>query len=334
MFNRIYNGNNSNQAWPDKSATRKNNLFSQLQSFQNNLNSSQHFLENQETTFNRKNQLDSIQSAYNSNYLSFYFNKDSNANNNQSSFYSITNKEQQRKNSFKFENALSEITMKSRDEDVSSNYTVDSDSGELNKLLRKNKIRREVAKMIIRNNQCLSLLVEGDVIEYVKDEDDIESKEHLKKWSLYMGNSMIMRFDVETKSIIYESYWRIADKNFVFINREYDKRWRTLPIYEILKRARVAHENKKRFKKKFSSDKNFVLWCRFSINKSELDCSTEFNEYSFNDAKDFLLNRFLNSLDQAEETAIVQSQKKPVKYKLTFLFHENKNRSKNKTKHD
>jgi hypothetical protein len=331
MFNRIYNDNNSNQAWPDKSATRKINQF---QSFQNNLNSSQHFLVNQESSFNRKNQLDSIQSAYNSSNLSFYFNKDSNANgnNNQSSFYSITNKEHQRKNSFKFENVPSEITLKSRDDDVSSNKTVDSDSVELNKLLRKNKIRREVAKMIIRNQQCLSLLIEGDVIEYVKDENDIESKEHLKKWSLYMGNSMIMRFDVETKSIIYESYWRIADKNFVFINREYDKRWRTLPIYEMLKRARVAHENKKRFKKKFSSDKNFVLWCRFSINKSELDVSTEFNEYSFSDAKDFLMNRFLNSLDQAEETAL--SQKTPVKYKLTFLFHENKNRSKIKTKHD
>jgi len=327
MFNRIYNDNNLNQIWPLDS-NRMN--FNQFSSVKNNIYSSQHGFEIQKTTSNRKNRLDSIQSPYNSKHLSFYFNNDSNNNgyNNHNSFYSITNKEHRRKNSFKIDNQQSETNSKSRNDDVSSDITVESFSEELNKLLSKKMVDREAAKMIIRNQKCLKLLIEGDLIEYVKDEDDIESKDFLKKWAVYMGNNMTMRYDFEKKNIIYESYWRIANKNFIFINREYDKRWLVLPIYEILKRARVAHENKMVLNKAFSSGKNFVLWCRFGINKSELDMSTELNEYSSKDAKDFLMNLFLNSLDQAEEKV----EKSPVKYKLTFLFHENKNKSKKSIK--
>ena len=327
MFNRIYNDKNSKQLWSENVNQRN---YDRLKS--NNKVSGKNF-ESLESCSNLKTPHDSIQLPCSPNYLSFYFNKDPNVNNNHSSFYSITDKKQQRKNSFKFNYKSSETSTKSRSDDDFSDFTIDLYSKELKKLLSKKKIRHEAAKMILRNQQCLNLLIEGDIIEYVKKEDDIESKEYLKSWAIYMGNSMTMRFDAETKSVIYESYWHIADKNFIFINREYDKRWLVFPIYEILKRARVAHEKKIILRKLFSSDKNFVFWCRFGINTSELDVSTEPNDHSYKDAKEFLMDRFFNSFVQAEEK-VKSQEEKAVKYKLTFLFHENKNRSKKTYKKD
>lgn len=125
--------------------------------------------------------------------------------------------------------------------------------------------------------------------------------------------SVLSRFDEKEKQIRYEPYWRIASKNYIFINRDLDKRLHTLPIYEILNKARFAYANNRYYSKKFSSAKNFAMWCRFNINKSDIDFSTlahhketkegnTFNEHlSAKAAKEFLIEKFLGSLDQAEE---------------------------------
>lgn len=284
---------------------------------------------------NHKNQFDLNKFVNLKKNLSFYFNdvnkskslnkNHNNSNNDDSMFYSISNLNQQRKNSFKFNTNQSNA---SNDKDL-TDLAIDLSSIEFGKLLKSKKVNRDTAKMILRNQSCLSILVEGDLIEYVKDENDIEGNDHLRNWAIYMGNSMIMRFDVGIKSIIYESYWKLACKFFIFINREFDKRLCTLPIYEILKRARKAFENKSLFVKKFSSDKNFAMWCRFDLNKSDIDIGTEQNGHSSVEAKNFVLDRFLNSLDQAEEKVSIGKNSKS---RLTFLFHENQKLQK-KPKH-
>ncbi|CAF1078189.1 unnamed protein product [Brachionus calyciflorus] len=166
------------------------------------------------------------------------------------------------------------------------------------------KLSHKTLRRIERNQSCLSILIEGDLIEYVKDESDMESQNSTAKWAIYMGNSKIMRFDVKMGVILYESYWKIAKNNYIFINRDLDKRLMTLPIYETLKKARKAYENQKKYIKLFSSDKNFCTWCRFNINKSDIDFSTDVKngiKMTSTEAKEFLLNKFLNSLDLAQD---------------------------------
>ncbi len=50
-------------------------------------------------------------------------------------------------------------------------------------------------------------------------------------------------------------------------------------------------------RKKFSSDKNFTMWCRFDINKSDVDFATDQGKYSSKFAKEFLLEKFFTSLE-------------------------------------
>ena len=326
--NRILNENNiqfNYNPWAE-SISRSTNQYPNVERNPNNLINENVFYSQNSPLYKalvHRNQLNksyNISPLNNSNFKSFYFNNNpNNITSNNASFYSISNQNQQRKNSFHldFNNSyldnLSELT--------------DSDSNKFSKLLKSKRINREVAKMIIRNKNCLSLLIEGDLIEYVNDPNDVDGKELLRKWAIYMGNNMIMKF--ENEKIIYESYWRIGDKYFIFINREFDKRLCTLPIYEILKRARRAFDKRDVLSKKFSSDKNFAMWCRFDLNKTDIDMSTD--QYG-KDAKEFLLERFLNSLDQAEEKDVKNDDDKAdkeKKYNLTFLLCENQKFPKN-----
>lgn len=161
---------------------------------------------------------------------------------------------------------------------------------------------KETVKRLERNQECLSILIEGDIIEYVTEERHLmNDREYDHHWAIYMGNSMIMRHDTKRKQIIYESYWKIANEMYIFINKDLDKRLTTLPIYETLYRARNAHMYNKRFNKKFSSDKNFAMWCRFDINKSDIDFATDNGNYSSTAAKGFIIQRFLERIDEAEE---------------------------------
>lgn len=166
------------------------------------------------------------------------------------------------------------------------------------------KINQESYKRLKRNQGCLSNLIEGDLIEYVLNEDDLDLREALHYWAIYMGNSMIMRFDNKRKLVVYESYWKIANDYYIYINRDLDKKLLTLPIYEILKRARRAHAKSTSTnvnvtpKTTFSSDKNFATWCRFDINKSDIELATDKGKYSSKLAKDFLLKKFFLSLEK------------------------------------
>lgn len=174
---------------------------------------------------------------------------------------------------------------------------------EYNKLFSK-QLSKDTIKLLERNQGALSMLIEGDIIEYVVNEDDYDTKDYKHFWAIYMGNSMIMRFDIKEnnkKQIVYESYWKVANENNIYINKDLDKRLTTLPIYETLYRARNAHTNNKKFNKKFSSDKNFALWCRFDINKSDIEFATDKGYYSSSLAKVFLIEKFMDRLGEAKE---------------------------------
>lgn len=164
-------------------------------------------------------------------------------------------------------------------------------------------------KLLERNQGCLSMLIEGDIIEYVVNEDDFDNRDNKGFWAIYMGNSMIMRLDQVKKQIVYESYWKVANENYIYINKELDKRLTTLPIYETLYRARNANNNKK-MAKKFSSDRNFAMWCRFDINRSDIDLATNSAEYNSADAKFWLIGKFMESLSLGEKLEPKTDRKK------------------------
>ncbi len=166
-----------------------------------------------------------------------------------------------------------------------------------------------MVELLRRNQECLSVLIEGDILEYVVDERDFEDSDNKHKWAIYMGNSMIMRRDNTKKQIVYESYWKVANENYIYINKDLDKKLKTLPIYETLYRARRAHK-KKQMTKQFSSDKNFAMWCRFDVNKSDIEMATEYENYSVKGAKIFVISKFLERLNEAKE--LNKSRKKKV----------------------
>lgn len=206
---------------------------------------------------------------------------------------------------------------------------------EINKFISKNKrlfskeLSADTLKRLERNQELLSMIIEGDIIEYVENERDIEEREYLHRWAIYMGNSMIMRLDINKNKIIYESYWKIANGNYIFVNKDLDRKLITLPIYETLYRARKAHKSKKTVKK-FSSDKNFAMWCRFNINRSDIEFATDNGKYSSHSAREFIIQKFFASLELAEEHELkldTSKEPKTVKVRSKLPKAEKKNAS-------
>lgn len=189
-----------------------------------------------------------------------------------------------------------------QNEDLFDDPNFDSTLENLINQIDNEKFSQKALKRIERNQTCLSILIEGDLIEYVKDESDMEDQDCVK-WALYMGNSKIMRFDAKKRLVVYESYWKIAKSNYVFINKDLERRLIALPIYETLRKARRAYENQRKYSKMFSCEKNFCTWCRFNINKSDIDFATDAMNGAkccSPEAKEFLLDKFLNSLHLAQ----------------------------------
>ena len=191
-------------------------------------------------------------------------------------------------------------TSELNNDDLNSDYSCFDVFDKYKKLIGTELNDKEINRLK-RNQECLTILIEGDLIEYVEKETDMDERDKLQKWAVYMGNSMIMRFDNIKKLIIYESYWKIANENYVYINRDLDKRLLTLPIYETLDRARDAHANNLTMSKNFFSDKYFAMWCRFDINKSDIEVATDNGNYSSTAAKEFLFEKFFQSIIDFEE---------------------------------
>jgi hypothetical protein len=121
-------------------------------------------------------------------------------------------------------------------------------------------MNEEMMRKLRHNEDCLGLFSEGDLIEYIDDDMNVDDRDHPRFMAIYMGNSMIMRFCSKTKSIVYESYWKIAYNYYIYLNRDLDKKFFTLPIHEILNRANNTYVNNVKMSKYFNSDKNFALW--------------------------------------------------------------------------
>ena len=59
---------------------------------------------------------------------------------------------------------------------------------------------------------------------------------------------------------------------------------------------RHAYMNRAVMADMFSSDRNFATWCRYDVNRSELDAATDDQgAYSPREAKDALIKMFLDS---------------------------------------
>lgn len=322
-----YNNNNSNQ-WNLESASLNPSLQN-LQLSQNNLyhhNSSLHLNQSYDANLNQ-NGLDLHINTNNSNkYLNGYTQNQTRgylANKRYSNYeyqlndYAYTanlnrvtfnDDERLKKKNRNFKvylfetNEVSSTDQEDR-EDMEDEYDTFE---EYNKLFNKQQLNKETLARLQRNNECLSVLIEGDIIEYVIDEQDFEDPDNKHHWwAIYMGNSMIMRRDNQRKLIIYESYWKIANEHYIYINKDLDKRLTTLPIYETLYRARNAQRNRK-MGKRFSSDQNFAMWCRFDVNRSEIDVATDSGSYSAREAKVFLIDRFIERLDEAKEKKLME----------------------------
>jgi hypothetical protein len=149
-------------------------------------------------------------------------------------------------------------------------------------------------KLIERNKSCLGVLTESDIIEYVEQETDLDDRDNPRNWALYMGNSMIIRFCKDLGTIVYESYWRIATRYLIYINKDLDKRLYNLATNYVLNRARKAYSNRDFYSKLFSCDRNFVTWCKFDINKSDIEFAIM--NVNFTKSKEFILEKFMNSL--------------------------------------
>ena len=162
-------------------------------------------------------------------------------------------------------------------------------------LNNKNILSEEAMKRIKRNQDCLAVLTEGDIIEYVKNESDLDDRDNNRMWAIYMGKSALIRYCAETHSIVSEPYWRIATKYLIYINKDMDKRLFTLPIFEVLNRARRAFTNTEFYAKFFSSDRNFATWCRFDINKSDIEFAIHVDNHT--QSKEFVMRRFMSSIE-------------------------------------
>lgn len=338
-INLALNGNLVNSNYELTRNNQSNSRISKHNSINNISNNNNNYYQNYylnnnnnlNTTNNSKN---NISNSIGSNLNGYYMTNDNtqnyyqNNNNNlrRSSFYYYNNNDNYAYNDIyaNIRKNQSDTSMSASTEENSSEYS-EFDLAELNNLLRNRELDEETIKRLERNQNCLTLLVEGDLIEYIDNENEIEDRDYARKWALYMGNSMIMRFDERLKTIVYESYWKIADRYYIFINRDYDKRLYTLPIYEILNKARSSYANRATFSKKFSSDKNFAMWCRFDINKSDLDSATENNWGYSKEAKDFIIKRFLDSLDQAEDKFVKIDPKSPIESSIKTNNNKNQN---------
>lgn len=176
------------------------------------------------------------------------------------------------------------------------NHLIDSETDESDATFNtKILLNEEVIKRIERNQNCLTVLSEGDLIEYVEKESDLDDRDNNRMWAVFVGHSTIIRYCSNTKSIVSEPYWRIAIKNLIYINKDMDKRLCALPAKEVVSRAHRACSNTETYSKFFSSDKNFVTWCRFDINKSDIEFCVKMDNYS--QSKEYLMRRFLTSIE-------------------------------------
>jgi hypothetical protein len=154
----------------------------------------------------------------------------------------------------------------------------------------------------VKNANPLPQLQSGDIIEYsrfeeVTSEDDIH-------WAIYIGYGYIMRFDRYMRRIVYESYWNIANRYYLTADPDLDHNYFSLPVAEILNRAYYAYQYAYYMNLQFSSDKNFVMWCRYNINKSDIEFSTESSSVT---SKQLIIKRFCESIQQ---TAAANRKKK------------------------
>lgn len=151
----------------------------------------------------------------------------------------------------------------------------------------------------MKNLQLFKYLNPGDIIEYSRNEEIFSENE--LSWAIYIGNGLLVRFDKYLRKIICEQFWTIGNQYFMNSDCDLDNNYYRLPVQEILNRAYYAYHNKHLMRGAFSSDKNFVMWCRYNINKSDIEFSTD-NGNTVN-AKFSIINRFLQSIENGPITA-------------------------------
>ena len=159
-----------------------------------------------------------------------------------------------------------------------------------------NNKKNDTDKRLKQNRDVLCYLIAGDIIEYSKNNETWSENDRF--WAIYAGNGYVIRFDKFTCQILIEEYWKLAKYFYMSCNIDLDRNYFCLPSHSVLDRARYALKNNEALRNYFSSDKNFVMWCRYDINKSDVEFSTNMNQCPQEASKYIMISRFLDCVEK------------------------------------
>jgi hypothetical protein len=184
----------------------------------------------------------------------------------------------------------------------SSNNTSSTENNTIAK--PSNDQKNSFNKRYKHNRELLYYLTSGDIIEYSKHHEVWNENDRL--WAIYAGNGYVIRFDKQTGMIVSEAYWNLANYFYMTRSVDTDRNYYCLHVQLVVNRAHYALQNNYVMKNLFSSDKNFVMWCRYDINKSDVEFSTNMNKCPTEANKFIMITRFLECVEkhQSEQLAI------------------------------
>jgi hypothetical protein len=149
-------------------------------------------------------------------------------------------------------------------------------------------------KRYAHNQDFLKYVSIGDIVQYHTDEEYLQYERDVC-WSLYVGNQNLVMLKCST--IVIESVFNLTKQVFLSINKDFERTFYQLPIRLTLNRAFNALKHRQTMSNQFSTDKNFVMWCKFDINKSDIDFSTNNNRLTSAEIKYMTIQKFLSSVD-------------------------------------
>jgi hypothetical protein len=201
---------------------------------------------------------------------------------------------------------------------LTESSTENSNNSSKNTLAEKN----DSDKRLKHNRDVLYYLNAGDIIEYSKSNDVWNGNDRL--WGIYTGNGYVIHFDKNTCQIVIDQYWNLAKHFYMSCNIDLDRNYFCLPSHSVIDRARYALKNNQAMRIYFSSDKNFVMWytfydlvyltnklyflrCRYDINKSDVEFSTNMNKCPQEASKYMMITRFLDCVEKHNNELVDKS---------------------------
>jgi hypothetical protein len=157
--------------------------------------------------------------------------------------------------------------------------------------------RKLALKRYNHNKDFLKYANIGDIVQYHSDQDHLQYERDLS-FSIYVGNQNFIMYKAST--IVTETFQNLAKEVFLSINKDFERNFYQLPDMLTINRALYALKHRHTIASQFSTDKNFVMWCKFDINKSDIDFSTNNNRLTSVEIKYMTIHKFLNSIDTSK----------------------------------